>query len=248
MSDDKKESSQKVVAYVLIAIACYVVLVNTGFLEAIGLRNVVRSLISLFFDLIPVGFIGVGVYWLNHSEQTKKPMMAWFLIGFGIVALTSQFGWFGLSTGSLYLPMWLVFVAVVILNPKKIFPKAFNVRSGDVNEETTSLRLFALMGGGELNYTTKHLSGGEITAIMGGYKIDLSKADMEGSTIELQLLCFMGGVEIIVPPNWEVEKQAVCIMGGFSDKSRCLAEELNLPRKRLIINGFALMGGGEINN
>ena len=67
--------------------------------------------------------------------------------------------------------------------------------------------------------------------------------------MELNLYCIMGGVEITVPPNWDVEKRgAVCIMGGFSDKTRCIAEKLELPRKTLIIKGLAVMGGGEIRN
>ena len=67
--------------------------------------------------------------------------------------------------------------------------------------------------------------------------------------MELTLCCVMGGVEITVPSHWDVEKRgAICIMGGFSNKTRCMAEELEMPRKKLIIKGLALMGGGEIKN
>jgi len=105
------------------------------------------------------------------------------------------------------------------------------------------------MGGGELDYTSRNLRGGDVVAVWGGYKIDFRDADMEGESMELNLRCIMGGVEIIVPSNWEVEKRgAVCIMGGFSNKTRCLADELELPRKKLIIKGLALMGGGEVKN
>jgi len=129
-------------------------------------------------------------------------------------------------------------------------PRRMNMLSEELEGDNKGLiQLVAFMGGGELEYTSQNLKGGEVVAFMGGYKLDFTESDMEADSMELNLFCVMGGVEILVPPNWDVEKRgAVCIMGGFSNKTTCMAEELELPRKTLIIKGFALMGGGEIRN
>ena len=128
-------------------------------------------------------------------------------------------------------------------------PRRLNTREEEVGADTENIQLVAFMGGGELNYSSQSLRGGEVIAIWGGYQIDFSNADMAGDYMELNLFCIMGGVEVTVPPHWEVEKRgAVCIMGGFSNKARCIAEDLDMPRKKLIIKGLALMGGGEFKN
>lgn len=249
MSDFEREDGRRTTAYILLGIAAYIVLSRTGFLDFIGLGSVIRWAFRALLNMIPLAILVFGLFLLTRSESREKPIIGWFITLFGAILLISQTGWFGLSFGDMFLPMWLVVIAFIVLNPRKLLPRSFNTEAEDLDGEEGQIKLLAFMGGGELDYTTRSLLGGEIVAIMGGYKIDFTEADMEGDSMELNLLCIMGGCEIIVPANWEVEKRgAVCIMGGFSNKTNCLAEKLELPRKTLIIKGLALMGGGEIKN
>jgi len=248
MGDFNEKGGRRTTAYVLIGVAGYLVLVNTGVLDFFGIRDIVRFVFRSVFNLIPASLVLVGAIWLGKTESGGKPLMPWFLILFGTVLLISQFGLFGLNFGEMFIPLWLVIVALMIMNPRNILPKSFNTQAEDINEDTTNVRLFAFMGGGDLNYSSRSLTGGEIGAIWGGFKIDFTQAEIKGDVMEIHLYCIMGGVEIIVPPNWEIDQQAICIMGGFSNNSNCLAEKLDLPRKKLIIKGVALMGGGEIKN
>ncbi|MFK7863218.1 MAG: hypothetical protein AB8B95_03225 [Pseudohongiellaceae bacterium] len=247
--NEEEKNGRQTAAYILLGIAAYLVLSNMGVLSFFGIGSLFSWLFDAFFNLLPTGILLLGLYWLTKSEKSRKPLVAGFLTMFGGVLLISQFGIFGLSFGNMFLPMWLIVIAFIILNPRDILPRRFNRDDDDLSDGDEEIQLVAFMGGGELNYTSDALVGGEIISVWGGYKVDFTDAEMLDDSMELNLLCIMGGVEIIVPQNWEVEKRgAVCIMGGFGIKTRCIAEDLGLPRKKLIVKGLALMGGGEIKN
>ena len=249
MSEPDTPQGRKTAAYILVAIAALLVLSNTGLFNFLGLRDLIGSLFRLVFNLIPYIVTTAGIYWLYKSDKGKTPLMAWLIAVFGAVLIISQLGLMGLSFGEMMAPMILVTVAFFLVNPRNLLPRKLNTSNEDLDPNQQEIKLFAFMGGGELNYTSKDLKGGEIMAIWGGYDIDFSEADMDGESMELALYCIMGGVEITVPANWTVEKRgAMAIMGGFSNKTRDMAEELNLPPKTLIVTGLALMGGGEIRN
>jgi predicted membrane protein len=249
MSEYDPRDARKTAAIILLAIAAYIILSRSGLLDLIGISAILGWAFDTIRSLIPSAILALGLYWLISNEGDQKPIIAWFVMLFGAVLVTSQFGLFGLSFGDMFLPMWLVIAAFVVMNPRNILPRRMNMLSNEVDEDSDKIQLLAFMGGSELDYTSKSLKGGEIVSVWGGYQIDFSDADMEGDSMELNLFCVMGGVEIKVPSNWDVNNSgAVCIMGGFSNKTKCLAEELELPRKTLIIKGFALMGGGEIRN
>lgn len=249
MVDFNKDDGRKTTAYILIGVAAYIVLANTGLLDWIGIGALVRWAFRTAFDLLPTAILIMGVLWLTRSKDGDKPLVAWFITIFGGILLVSQFNLFGLSFGEMFLPMWLVIIAFMIMNPRKLLPRRLNSQNEDIAEGDGKIQLIAFMGGGELKYTTRNLKGGDVVCFWGGYQIDFTDADMEGDSMQLNLICIMGGAEITIPSNWEVEKRgAICIMGGFANKTKCLAEQLELPRKKLIISGLALMGGGEVKN
>ena len=249
MNNFNEKDGRKTTAYILLGVAAYIVLSNTGLLDLVGISDIVRWTFRTGLNLIPAAIILMGILWLTRSKDGEKPLIAWFVTLFGGILLVSQFDLFGLSFGEMFLPMWLVVIAFVVLNPRNLLPRSLNTQNDELGEGDGVIKLVAFMGGGDLDYTSRNLKGGEVFCFWGGYKIDFTDADMAGDSMELNLFCIMGGVEIIVPANWDVEKRgAVCIMGGFSNKSCCLAEKLELPRKKLIISGLALMGGGDIKN
>ena len=249
MSEPETPQSRKTVAYVLVAIAGVLVLSNAGLFNIFGLRDLIGAIFRLIFNSIPYILTLAGIFWIARSGKSKAPLMAWLVLVFGAVLIVSQIGLFGLSFGDMIAPMILITVAFFLVNPRNLLPRNFNTGNDDLEPNQKHIKLFAFMGGGELNYHSKQLSGGEVMCIWGGYDIDFSEADMEGDSMELNLYCIMGGVEITVPANWKVEKSgALCIMGGYSNRTRDMAEELNLPPKTLVVTGLALMGGGEIRN
>ena len=112
-----------------------------------------------------------------------------------------------------------------------------------------TLNEFAFLGGGERKIRTPDFRGGEVTAIMGGFEIDLRGAGILGDEAVLEVFTLWGGVEIRVPEDWIVQIQATPILGGISETVTGPSVPAALssgPRKRLVIRGTAIMGGVEV--
>jgi len=249
MSDHDSPQHRKTAAYVLVAVAGALILSDLGLFNLPGLGDLFRWIFWLVSHSIPYLLVLAGIFWIVRSDKGEAPVMAWLVIVFGAILIVSQLGLFDLSFRDLLAPMILIAVAFFLVSPRNLLPRGFNSNNDELDPNEQQIKLFAFMGGGELNYHSKQLKGGEVMSIWSGYSIDFTAADMEGDSMQLHLCCVMGGVEITVPAHWRVEKSgAISIMGGFSNKTRDMAEELNLPPKTLIVSGLALMGGGEIRN
>ena len=101
----------------------------------------------------------------------------------------------------------------------------------------------AILGGFERRVFTPNFRGGEITAVMGGCSLDLRSSSIQGEAV-INVFAFWGGVTLKCPPDWSVVLEGTPIMGGFEEKT--IAPPDN--SKRLIVRGYAIMGGVEIRN
>jgi len=101
------------------------------------------------------------------------------------------------------------------------------------------------MGGFDRKITSKEFQNGEITAFMGGGKLDLREAAPAGGQAVLNVFALMGGFEIIVPETWSLSLEVMPFMGGIEDKTRTPA---NPSAPRLVLRGFVMMGGVDIKN
>lgn len=108
--------------------------------------------------------------------------------------------------------------------------------------------VISILGGGDFRSRSQDLRGGVVVTILGGADIDIREADTDREVIEIDVLAFMGGVEIKVPPHWEVTSKVLPVLGGVSNKTTCLADKLGMPRKHLVVTGLSLMGGVDIRN
>jgi hypothetical protein len=99
----------------------------------------------------------------------------------------------------------------------------------------------AVLGGFERRLATPDFRGGEITAVMGGCALDLRESSIVKEAV-INVFVIWGGINIKVPPDWTVVLNGTPIMGGFSEKT------LSVPDrgKRLVITGYAIMGGVEV--
>lgn len=80
-------------------------------------------------------------------------------------------------------------------------------------------------------------------ALMGGGDIDLRDADFEDREIVIRCFTIMGGIDVIVPPELDVEVTGFALMGGFDDRG---AGEGSPGSPRVRVTGFALMGGVDV--
>jgi hypothetical protein len=107
---------------------------------------------------------------------------------------------------------------------------------------------FAVMSGTE-HKPTQPFQGANLGAVMGGVKLDLTGAEMQGDIATIEVFVTWGGVEIFAPRDWDVTSKVVTFMGGCVDSRRPVAPLApGTPRKQLVVQGFVLMGGIEIKD
>lgn len=81
----------------------------------------------------------------------------------------------------------------------------------------------------------------KVFAVMGGVDLDLRDAHFASGVSEIEVFALMGGVDIKVPTGVRVETTGVGIMGGFSVEGADADPGPDAPVLR--INGVAIMGG-----
>lgn len=134
-------------------------------------------------------------------------------------------------------PAVLILVGLIILAPS-------GSRKGTSPETKGRFRRVAFLGGFDERFHGT-FQGGEVNALLGGGKLDLREASLPPGGARLEASATMGGVEIIVPPSWQVELDAAPILGGVENKtSRPTASDAPVLRIRAV----AVMGGVEIKN
>jgi predicted membrane protein len=106
------------------------------------------------------------------------------------------------------------------------------------------VKIAAIVGGQTRVSGTADLTGGELTAFMGGIDLDLRKATIRREAV-IDLFVFWGGVDLKVPEGWVVESRVAVFMGGYEDKTRPVADA---GAPRLVLRGMTIMGGIEVKN
>lgn len=101
----------------------------------------------------------------------------------------------------------------------------------------------AILGGFTRRIMSADFRGGEVTAILGGCELDLRQSALHGEAV-LNVFAMCGGITIKVPPDWSVVLQGTPILGGFEEKTIVPPD----TSKRLVIRGYAIMGGLEVRN
>jgi len=104
-----------------------------------------------------------------------------------------------------------------------------------------------VFGGGELQVTSKKFRSGRLVAIFGGFKLDMTDADIEGSEAVLEINAIFGGGEVKVPRGWRVVSQGRAVFGGNHHQLRPPLTESPNPKK-LILTGAWIFGGSKITN
>jgi hypothetical protein len=84
-----------------------------------------------------------------------------------------------------------------------------------------------------------------VFALMGGAKLDLRDAELLPGITEIRLNVLMGGVQVIVPPDMDVEVDGWALMGGIEERDIHPAP-LETQSRRLRIHARVVMGGVEV--
>lgn len=116
--------------------------------------------------------------------------------------------------------------------------------AGPAAGSVSVLQEFAFMGGGDRVVRAQDFRGGEVTAIMGGFHIDLRGANIAGDSATIEIFTLWGGVDLRVPESWNVVVQGTPILGVFTTTGRPVSAAP--ATKTLVLKGTAIMGGVEV--
>lgn len=159
------------------------------------------------------------------------------LILAGLWSFAAQQHWLRVNFWAVFGPTLIVLVGASLIWRAVTRPRPESL--GD-----SYIHSFAVFSGAELRPTAP-FQGADLTAVLGGAKLDLTGTPMAGDSATVDVFAFMGGVEILVPSDWNVVLKVGSFMGACVDKRR----PSTLPStKQLIIRGSSIMGGVEIKN
>jgi hypothetical protein len=186
------------------------------------------------FGPVVVFLIGAVLLARRRHDQVLLGLVLMFVGAWGFA---TQQQWIKIHFWAVIGPLMLV------LAGGSVVWRAFN-RPSPEGAGDAYIRTFAVFSGAELRPTVP-FEGADLTAVMGGVKLELSNAPMARETAVIDVFALMGGAEIFVPRDCDVTVKVVSLMGGVSDKRR----PSTVPATRhLIIQGMAVMGGVEIKD
>jgi predicted membrane protein len=259
-------SPRFVIGLAIIALGALFLFDSFGWIES---RYVIRKVWPLIFVAIGISILS------KPGRGRRKRNEGWVFIVVGLWIFISKIGLLDFSFWGILFPCLLLFVGGMLvyksLRPPRIqvsfdpadapktdgtgfsspssgtaFSSSETPRHATADEDHAEyIRSFAMLSGSELRPMSRPFRGADLSAVLGGVKLDLTSARMEGDNARIEVFAFCGGIEIHVPPDWTVTSKVATLLGGFTDKRR---PTTTLPTKTLILDGFAVMGGIEVKN
>ena len=190
----------------------------------------------------PLVFVVAGCAALFGNGPRSGNYMGGVLIAIGLLMILGRMGYFYISWGTLWPLVMIALGGLVLyrsLGPGRVARHAAVAGAGPDNV----VDIVAVLGGFERRVSAQDFRGGEITAVMGGCALDLREASIVKEAV-INVFTIWGGINIKVPPDWTVVLHGTPLMGGFSEKTATPPD----GSKRLVITGYAIMGGVEVRN
>jgi predicted membrane protein len=192
-----------------------------------------------YLQFWPLGLIAIGLVHIRQAKSAAGTVggAVWILVG--MVLLGNRLGFLDAS-------IWRFWPLILVLVGGRIVWQTMESgRAADQGDTSATVSAIAVMGGFERRITSHEFRGGEITAFMGGGKLDLRDAMPAGGQAVINVFAMMGGFEILVPETWRVVTDVTPFMGGIEDKSRT---STNPAAPCLVLRGFVMMGGVTLKN
>jgi predicted membrane protein len=188
----------------------------------------------------PLALIAMG---LAHIAQARTAAgvvggVIWIVVGSAL--LGDRLGLLDVNLWN-YWPLLLVLVGVrIVLQTRS--PGAPAQQGANAADVVSAV---AVMGGFDRKVSSQAFRGGEMTAFMGGGKLDLRGAAPANGEAIVNVFALMGGFQILVPETWSVSFQVTPFMGSVEDKARTSSDP---TAPRLVLRGFVMMSSVEITN
>ncbi|WP_374361800.1 LiaI-LiaF-like domain-containing protein [Pseudoduganella danionis] len=229
----RNPASQMVVGLFVIVIGLIFLLDNIGLLD-----------LDFTLHLWPTALIFFGILKMLQTRTAGGAIVGGGLILFGGVIFLHDIGIIQLSWRALW-PLMLILAGLSVVFKSGTGKSLFEDGriSLDKGSDDALLNITAILGGFQRRVTTPDFRGGEVTAVFGGCELDLRQSSINSVAV-LNVFAMFGGITIKVPADWTVELEGTPIMGGFEEKTIVPPTQ----EKRLIVRGYAIMGGVEVRN
>ncbi len=215
-----------------------------GFILVIGVLSLLDNL-NIFntrdiLQFWPMVFIALGSLKINQSGNLSGRLIGVALVTVGGLMTLHNLGWIQFRMREWW-PMFLILGGIMVIFKDRSINRTDDI-SGAFGGDS-KIDVVAIMSGNQGKNASQNFLGGDITAVMGGVELDFRGASIQTEAV-LNVWATWGGIVIKIPSDWAVINNAVALMGGIDDKS---VPPMN-PTKRLVITGYAIMGGVEIKN
>ncbi|MCU6501488.1 cell wall-active antibiotics response protein [Rugamonas sp. A1-17] len=226
-------ASQLIVGVAVVIIGMVFLLDNLGWLD-----------LDFTLHLWPTALIFFGILKVVQTRTTSGAVVGGALILVGSLILLKETGFIDIAWRSLW-PLILIAAGLSVMFKSTTGRSFFEPRADmlDKTSDDSVVNITAIMGGFKRRITSPDFRGGEITTVMGGCDLDLRQSSINGEAV-LNVFSMFGGITIKVPVDWTVVLDGTPIMGGFEEKTVPPPS----PSKRLIVRGYAIMGGLEVRN
>jgi hypothetical protein len=247
MNDERRGDTRRLVAGIHYQsrgggrLAVGLVLLTLGFLWTLDNFNVLDA--SEVLRWWPAILIVVGALRLVSPGKMHKTFSGLLLLAAGTLLVLREANVIRLRFWDLW-PVFLMLIgASVVL--RSIRGHDSSAANPDGPDSSSWLNVFSIMGAVARKGVATDFRGGEVTAVMAGAEIDLRGARSTNGRVEVDVFTWWGGIDIMVPEDWEVVSEVTPIMGAFEDKTHLSKAS---PTTRLIVRGLVVMGGVEVKN
>jgi predicted membrane protein len=237
-----------VLGILVIAIGMLFLLDNLGIID-------VRHALAFW----PLAFIVAGAVKFFDTGSHNGHAVGLALIAVGAMLMLQRLGWLYFSWNTMWPVVMIALGGLVVFRALAgrrrpgaslkdaadpvAAGRSFGTAPKDQPDSAEVVDVTAILGGMERRVVTPNFRGGEVNAILGGCTLDMRGASIDGEAV-LNVYALFGGIEIKCPPDWNVIVHGTPILGGFSEKTATAPD----TGKRLIIKGYAIMGGVDVHN
>jgi len=197
------------------------------------------------WDFWPVALILIGLSHISKPSEIRQGFSGAIFIIVGVLFLLNNLDIIVFDIGT-YWPIIVILIGIAIIKDAVLGGHKAPSSSDNFN-------LLFILGGGDYRFTSDQFKGGKLSAFMGGGTIDLRDADIQVDYAVIDAFSFMGGIEIRIPRNWDVNMQGTPMLGGIDNKTVVMSQEERAAHpekaiKKLTIKGVAIMGSIEVKN
>jgi len=215
-------------------------IILVGLVFLLGNLDIIDS--QEYFRYWPVILVVAGIAYLIQCQQGPGRVWGIILTFVGSAMLLDRIYFLHFNLWD-YWPLILIFIGLMMIIRASSHHRIIRDSLTETHDANSYIKATAILGGFKRTNNSQDFKGGELTAIMGGFEIDLRDASIKGEAV-IDVFTMMGGISMRIPEDWLVIFNVTPLMGGYDDKTRPQKEST----KHLVIKGTTVMGGIEIKN